>query len=90
MSHGNYNMQSSSSGNRKSQSYNKYGQFGNEIQNKMRAPENQYDYGDRNEYQKTSVKVHHAPGGKSSINVFGDNEPKTNWPSQSAGGRRKA
>ena len=36
------------------------------------------------------MKVHHAPGGKTSVNVFADEEPKTMWPSQSAGGRRKA
>ena len=75
-----YNPPSSSSNNRKSQSYQKYGQFGNEIQNRVKAPQDQYDYGDRNE-QKTSVKVHHAPGGRTNINVFGEEEPKTMWPS---------
>ena len=72
----NYNAPSSSYGNRKSQSYNKYNQFGDDMSNRIKAPEGQYDFGDRNE-QRTSVKVHHAPGGKTSVNVFADEEPKT-------------
>ena len=39
MPQNNYNTQASgSSGNRKSQSYNKYSSFGNEIQNRIKAP----------------------------------------------------
>ena len=79
---------SGSAQNRQAQSYNKNSTFGKEIQNKTNhAPVNQYNFGEYGT-KKTSVKVHHAPGGRSDLNVFGgDDQPRART---SAGGRRKA